>query len=108
MDKTELKEELEKKLIRIKSEIDDLKELTKPVAPDDSIGRITRMDAINNKSVNEAILRKKEAQLIGIQYSLSIIDKDHFGICTKCNNNIENARLLLIPESKLCISCARG
>ena len=36
----------------------DYKEITKPIAPENAIGRISRMDAINNKSVTEAALRQ--------------------------------------------------
>ena len=49
---------------RLSDEINDTKEkieeytkLCKPIAPENSIGRISRMDAINNKSVVEAALR---------------------------------------------------
>ena len=59
MDKTELKI-LEKKIItEIKSteeKITEYSELCKPIAPENSIGRVSRMDAINNKSVVEAAL----------------------------------------------------
>ncbi len=34
------------------AEIEVLKELTKPIAPENAIGRVSRMDAINNKSIN--------------------------------------------------------
>ena len=51
---TIIKEEIEKTLQSISS----YKELTKPIAPENAIGRISRMDAINNKTVNEDALRK--------------------------------------------------
>jgi DnaK suppressor protein len=54
--------------------LDELVELTKPIEPDCAIGRVSRMDAINNKSVNEAGLRKKIEQLNGLEYALSIFD----------------------------------
>ena len=34
-----------------------------PIAPENAIGRVSRMDAINNKSVNEAALKKAEIKL---------------------------------------------
>ena len=37
-------------------------ELTKPIPPENAIGRVSRMDAINNRSVNEAALRTAEQQ----------------------------------------------
>jgi len=36
-----------------KEEIEELIELTKPISLDNSIGRLSRMDAINNKTINE-------------------------------------------------------
>lgn len=37
--------------------METLEDSCKPIAPDVAIGRISRMDAINNKSVMEASLR---------------------------------------------------
>ena len=51
-----IKEEINKTTASIKH----YKMLTKPIAPENAIGRISRMDAINNKSVNEAALIKAE------------------------------------------------
>ncbi len=58
---------VERKIVEVKQSITDYKELTRPISPDDAIGRISRMDAINNKSVNEAALRKAEAKLVGLE-----------------------------------------
>ena len=61
MDK-EKKDILQQKIIdhieKEQEKICTLKELTKPISPENAIGRISRMDAINNKSVNEAALRQ--------------------------------------------------
>ena len=45
---------IEEEIDKTKVSIQHYKELTKPIAPENAIGRISRMDAINNKSVNEA------------------------------------------------------
>ena len=37
-------------------QINEYRELTKPIHPDNAIGRVSRMDLINNKSVIEALL----------------------------------------------------
>jgi len=34
--------------------------LTKPISPESAIGSVSRMDAINNKSINESALRQSE------------------------------------------------
>ncbi len=106
------KEKSELKLI-ILTKIDDsikkileLKELTKPIEPDCAIGRVSRMDAINNKSVNEAALRQKERQLKSLEFALEGIDSDKFGICISCGKAIPIGRILLMPGSKKCVKCA--
>ena len=55
--------------------------ITKPISPENSIGRVSRMDAINNKSVVEAALRNAEKKLKGLKIILSKIQNDDFGIC---------------------------
>jgi len=85
--------------------LDELVELTKPIEPDCAIGRVSRMDAIINKSINEAALSKAQDKLKKINISLDRIDDDNFGSCIQCGEPIPIQRLLLMPGS-LCIKCA--
>ncbi len=84
----------------------ELKELTAPVAPDCAIGRVSRMDAINNKSINENALRKAEQKLKGLTIALQNIDDPDFGKCARCKNDIPLGRILLVPHSRFCVHCA--
>ena len=84
----------------------DYKELTKPIAPDVSIGRISRMDAINNKSVNEASLRQAEIKLGNLKRVFERFGTEDFGICIKCKQPIPIGRILIRPQSLLCVNCA--
>jgi RNA polymerase-binding transcription factor len=86
--------------------IDEYRELTKPIAPENSIGRISRMDAINNKSINEAALRKAEAKLKNLELALASIDDQDFGKCAKCKKDIPIQRIMLVPQSRFCVNCA--
>ena len=86
--------------------ISKLEELTKPIAPENAIGRVSRMDAINNKSVNEAALKKAKQKLNNLQVALSNLYEPEFGICAKCNNNIPLGRIMLMPQSRFCVNCA--
>ena len=81
--------------------------LCQPIAPENSIGRVSRMDAINNKTINDRTLRKAEEKLNKLKLSLSRIDDPSFGTCLKCNSPIQEGRLLLLPEEEKCINCAR-
>lgn len=86
--------------------IAELRDLTKPISPDCAIGRISRMDAINNKTINEEALRKAENKLKGLQITFQNIDDQDFGLCARCKNEIPLGRILLMPHSRFCVHCA--
>ncbi len=91
---------------QLELEIASLEESAAPVAPENSIGRISRMDAINNKSVIEASLRNRKRKLSKLHLSLTKIRQPGFGICVSCKKNINPKRLMLLPESDKCVRCA--
>lgn len=106
--KQQIKQKILSRMELTKDDISELEEMTKPIAPENAIGRISRMDAINNKSVNEASLRNAQAKLSQLEDALYKLDNDeNFGNCRKCGQEIQEGRLLLMPESPLCVPCAR-
>ena len=107
MNRNELKQRLLDEISKTELLIKEYQEMTKPIAPDVAIGRISRMDAINNKSVTEAALRQAEEKLRNLQRVLSKIDDKDFGICLKCNKPIPLGRILIRPESLYCVNCAK-
>ncbi|RLE01573.1 MAG: TraR/DksA family transcriptional regulator [Bacteroidetes bacterium] len=106
METEEIKQNILDEITKTKALIAEYKEMTKPVAPDDAIGRISRMDAINNKSVTEASLRQAEEKLKNLQRVLSRVGTKEFGICIKCGKPIPAGRILYRPESLSCVDCA--
>ena len=98
----EIKDSIEK----LEVEIDQLQEDAKPISPENSIGRISRMDAINNKSVVEASLRNRRKKLSKLRIALSKVHQPGFGTCISCKGNINPKRLMLLPESEKCVNCA--
>ena len=83
------------------------RELTKPIAPENAIGRVSRMDAINNKSVNESALKKAELKLKNLNVAITKIDDSDFGMCIRCKKPIPIGRILLLPQAITCVHCAR-
>ena len=102
----EIKQKILDEMAKTKIAIADYKEMAQPMAPDVAIGRVSRMDAINNRSVVEAALRKAEEKLKNLEFVFSKIDSDDFGVCLNCENEIPLGRILIRPESLLCIHCA--
>lgn len=107
MTPSELKSKILDEIAKTENQISIYEELTRPIAPNDAIGRVSRMDAINNKSVNEASLRQARQKLANLKKVLDSCGTSDFGICVKCRQAIPIGRILIRPESLLCVHCAR-
>ncbi len=106
-DLSKIKNKIEEEINNTKKLIKDYKNLTKPIAPENAIGRVSRMDAINNKSVIESVLRKTERKLKELLFTKKQYEKNiDFGKCIICNKEINIKRLFIMPYVKKCISCA--
>jgi DnaK suppressor protein len=103
----EIKARIEQEIEKTEKLITEYRELTKPISPDNAIGRVSRMDAINNRSVNEASLRQAEKKLEDLKRVLKQAGSDDFGRCLKCRKPIPLGRILFRPESLYCVNCAR-
>lgn len=104
--KLEIQTRIKKEIKNTTSSIKKYKELSKPIAPENAIGRVSRMDAINNKSVTELALKKAQEKLKKLKKAEREMNKERFGICIKCQNMIPVGRLLILPESQKCVNCA--
>lgn len=104
--KKKLENHIREKIEVLKKDIASYEQLTKPVAPDASIGRLTRMEAISSRSINEAALRKARDTLSRLERALKMIDDPDFGFCSECEEPIPFARLMIMPETDLCVKCA--
>ncbi len=101
-----LKRDIKRMITTLQSELKELEESAKPISPENSIGRISRMDAINNKGVLDVSIRNRKKKLSKLQLALSKVDSPGFGNCVNCKNPINPKRLMLLPESNRCIRCA--
>ncbi|MFC1844923.1 TraR/DksA family transcriptional regulator [Thermodesulfobacteriota bacterium] len=104
-EKEKLARQIREKIEMVRQDIVSYTERTQPVAPDDAIGRLTRMDAIGNKSINEAALREARNTLAKLERALKMIDRPGFGLCRECEEKIPLARLMIMPESDMCVTC---
>lgn len=82
------------------------RELTKPISPENAIGRVSRMDAINNKTINDSALQNAETKLKHLTIALTQIDEPDFGLCRICKIEIPFGRILLMPQANTCLQCA--
>ena len=105
-ERASLKEKIVFELKALETEIASLKEQSKPIPPDNAIGRLTRMDAIQAKSVAEAVLNEARLRQSKLETALGRVDNDEYGACIDCGEDIPLARLRLVPEALKCVPCA--
>ncbi|RMF20642.1 MAG: TraR/DksA family transcriptional regulator [Bacteroidetes bacterium] len=105
-EKAAFRNQLLEAIATVEKEIEALEEATRPIGPENAIGRISRMDAIHNKSVTEASLRDSRKKLAGLKHALSRLDSPDFGTCERCGQPIPLPRLLFLPQTTRCVRCA--
>ncbi len=106
-ERADIKSKIINDLNFVKKEIADLQEKTAPIAPDCSLGRLTRQEMIQEQQVSEHALHEAEIRLNKLTFAFSKVDKESFGECMECEEDIPLARLMLVPESVYCMECAR-
>lgn len=72
-----------------------------------SVGRLSRMDAMQNQQMALESQRRSQLQLIAIEKALKRIENGTFGLCEECDEWINPKRLAVNPTVTLCIECAR-
>jgi DnaK suppressor protein len=101
-----LRERILDRQVELQMRIADLEESTKPISPDKGLGRLTRLEAMQDKSVGEAALERLRDERMGLQNALINIMSPSFGTCANCGEGIAFERLEVLPGSTLCAKCA--
>ena len=72
----------------------------------DSVGRLSRMDALQQQAMAQATERRRLSERARIDAALARIDECEWGWCMQCGNAIEMRRLAHDPSVACCIVCA--
>ena len=72
----------------------------------DSVGRLSRMDALQQQAMAQATERRRAAEGMRITAALTRIDAGEWGYCLSCGEEIAQARLRHDPSIATCIKCA--
>ncbi|HER63036.1 MAG TPA: TraR/DksA family transcriptional regulator [Desulfobacteraceae bacterium] len=102
----DIEEQINRQIKETREAISSLAEQVKPIAPDNAIGRLSRMEAIGARSINEASLARAKMKLEQLKAVLADLDDPDFGTCIECDEQIPPGRIMLMPESRLCVRCA--
>ncbi len=77
----------------------------RPVDLDEPIGRLSRMEAMQQQSMTQANRRAAQLRLQQVKAAQTRIDRDEYGECAECGEAIGSKRLVVRPEAPLCIGC---
>jgi len=64
--------------------------------------------AITQWELDQALLQQLKAQAAGIERTLSQAGENTYGICEQCGKPIHPERLAVLPNTRICIQCARA
>jgi DnaK suppressor protein len=71
-----------------------------------SVGRVSRMDAMQGQAMAVAANQRRQFELQKIGVALKRIETEDYGYCLECDEEIAEPRLKLDPATSLCIDCA--
>ncbi len=79
----------------------------RPVDLEEPIGRLSRMDALQQQQMAAAQERRRLQRLALVEAALRRIEEGSFGECVLCGEEIPTERLRVAPEVPLCMACQR-
>lgn len=102
---------LRQKLLEMKTELERQEAISEadraPVELDQqSVGRLSRIDALQVQAMAMATQRRRRAELDRIIAALRRVESEDFGYCGKCGEEIAATRLAHNPAATTCIECA--
>jgi DnaK suppressor protein len=101
------REELLRMVARLERSMRTTDASARPVTLDQtSVGRLSRIDAIQNQSLAQGMQERERQKLAFLQAALRRLDEGTYGICTGCGEPILPERLAFFPEIPTCVQCA--
>jgi DnaK suppressor protein len=109
MNKREI-EQIRQKLLSLRSELKELeetfRETSKPVELDQSsVGRLSRMDAMQSQQMALESDRRRQHKLLKIEGALRRVESGEYGCCFVCGEEIDIRRLSADPTNTRCVEC---
>ena len=74
---------------------------------DQPIGRLSRMDALQQQAMAKANRAGHQQRLILVEAALMAIKLERYGECRFCEEPIGYSRLQVRPESPFCLECQK-
>ena len=101
--------ELNRDLLQLRKTLDDVLSVSaegaRPVSLDQPIGRLSRMDALQQQSMTQANRRNHRRRLQQVGMALAALARGDYGFCRRCEEPIGYPRLKARPETPFCVAC---
>lgn len=102
------KKALEDRLAAIAADQEGRKAGSGPVELDQArMGRLTRMDAMQQQAMSQAAARLTEQERQRILAAFDRMKTGDYGFCIVCDEEIHERRLRFDPSIATCVECAR-
>lgn len=69
------------------------------------IGRLSRMDAMQQQAMAKAERELQKTRLLQVEAALERVDDDEYGWCCQCGEPVGVRRLTARPEVPFCVPC---
>ena len=104
-------EQATRRLEEKRRDIEDLSDISKDARStveldQQSVGRLSRMDAMQQQAMAEAQERTRKLDLQRIEMAERRIREGDYGYCVDCDEEIPDARLAIDPMAERCVRCA--
>jgi len=101
----ELRGDLDRARGELEAMLDRTAEGARPVDLDEPIGRLSRMEAMQQQQMTKASQRSAQVRHDLVMSALAAIDAERYGDCRRCEEPIGWRRLKARPESAFCLAC---
>jgi RNA polymerase-binding transcription factor DksA len=98
------REVLQKELASLREQVETLKAAL-AVKPEYGMGKGD--PAITQWELDQAMLERLQGRVEELEQALEKLEDGTYGICERCGNPINPNRLAVLPDTKICVSCAQ-
>jgi len=101
----------EQRLSAKRQELEELSELSQEARDtveldQQAVGRLSRMDAMQQQAMAEAQERTRQLDLQRIELAERRLREGDYGYCAECDEEIPDGRLAIDPMAERCVRCA--